>query len=222
MPEVQFRRGLGTRIRPAMALMVVSPARRLSANCCRLRHMRQASLRLSNEGIGSARFTKECHVKARNLALGFGPSAITTTATLGQNFRSCGRRPIPLPAASVRHNHFTPAGMERRRSSASSAELALTTESLAEHAFAYTLLDCIIVDEEHVRHDTTRRLRAHDRRAHAVRPMFVSLTPTAGAGRGSAHELRARPATSVHFPGRILVRAAPRVRKRGDGFLLPG
>ena len=128
VPEVQFRRGLGTRIRPAMALMVVSPARRLSANCCRLRHMRQASLRLSNEGIGSARFTKECHVKARNLALGFGPSAITTTATLGQNFRSCGRRPIPLPAASVRHNHITPAGMGRRRSSASSAELARATE----------------------------------------------------------------------------------------------
>jgi hypothetical protein len=93
---------------------------------------------------------------------------------------------------------------------------------IAEHAFAYTLLDCMIVDEEHVRHDTTLPLRAHDRRAHAVRPMFVSLTPTAGAGRGSAHELRARPATSVHFPGRIPVRAAPRVRKRDDGFLLPG
>src|SRR4029077_4053448 len=89
-------------------LMVVSPVRRLSANCCRLRYMRQASLRLSNEGIGSARFTKECHVKARNLVLGFGPSAITTTATLGQNFRSCGRRPIPLPPALVRHNHLHP------------------------------------------------------------------------------------------------------------------
>src|ERR1700757_641399 len=94
--------------------------------------------------------------------------------------------------------------------------------NLAEHAFAYTLLDCMIVDAEHVRHDTRLPLRAHDRRAHAVRPMIVSLTPTAGAGRGSAHELRARPPTSVHFPGRIPVRAAPRVRKRGDGFRLPG
>jgi len=141
---------------------------------------------------------------------------------IGTKFSELRTKTDSVACGIVRHNHFTPAGMERRRSSASSAELALTTESLAEHAFAYTLLDCIIVDEEHVRHDTTRRLRAHDRRAHAVRPMFVSLTPTAGAGRGSAHELRARPATSVHFPGRILVRAAPRVRKRGDGFLLPG
>lgn len=128
----------------------------------------------------------------------------------------------PLPPALVHRNHLTPAGMEARRSGASSAKLGRATESLAEHAFAHTLLDCMIVDEEHVRHDTILPLRAHDRRAHAVRPMFVSLTPTAGAGCGSAHELRARPVTSVHFPGRIPVRAAPRVRKRGDGFRLPG
>lgn len=100
--------------------------------------------------------------------------------------------------------------------------LAASDRNLAEHAFAYTLLDYIFVDEEQVRRDTTLPLRAHDRRAHAVRPMIVSLMPTAGAGRGSAHELRARPPTSVHFPGRIRVRAAPRVRRRGDGFRLPG
>lgn len=140
----------------------------------------------------------------------------------GQNFRSRGRRLIrclrhwsititsPLP-------EWSGGGQAPHRPNSRERQ-----KSLAEHAFAYTLLDCIIVDEEHVRHDTTLPPRAHDRRAHAVRPMFVSLTPTAGAERGSAHELRARPATSVHFPGRIPVRAAPRVRKRGDGFRLPG
>jgi hypothetical protein len=28
--------------------------------------------------------------------------------TIGQNFRSCGRRPIPLPPALVHHNHLHP------------------------------------------------------------------------------------------------------------------
>lgn len=111
--------------------------------------------------------------------------------------------------------------LQAKAHAASKPSLARATESLAEHAFAYTLLNCMN-DEEHVRHGTILPLRAHDRRAHAVRPMFISLMPTAGAGRCSAHELRARPATSVHFPGRIPVRAAPRVRMRDDGFRLPG
>jgi hypothetical protein len=213
VPEVQFRRGLGHSIRPAMAL----DGRFTSSSFVRklLQTKAHAASKPSPlEGI--SRLSPKPRARLRTFRYYYHWKIGTKFFGVADEdrFRCLRHWSVTIT--------FTPAGMGRKRSSASSAELARATESLAEHAFAYTLLDCIIVDEEHVRHDTTLPLRAHDKREHAIRLMFVSLTPTAGAGRGSAHELRARPATSVHFPGRIPVRAAPRVRKRADGFLLPG
>jgi len=132
---------------PQWPLTVVSPARRLSANCCRLRHMRQASLRLSNQVIGSAGFCEGMSRLSPKTRARLRTLRYYHHGTLGQNFRSCGRRPIPLPPALVRHNHLHPcrngAGSVRRligRTGASDRKA-----NIAEHAFAYTLLDCIIV-----------------------------------------------------------------------------
>jgi len=174
--KYSFGVDLGARIRPAMALDGRFMARRLSANCCRLRHMRQASLRLSNQVIGSAGFCEGMSRLSPKTRARLRTFRYYHHGTLGQNFRSCGRRPIPLPPALVRHNHLHPcrngAGSVRRligRTGASDRKA-----NIAEHAFACTLSDCIIVDEEHVRYDTRLPLRAHDRRAHAVRPMFLA------------------------------------------------
>ena len=129
VPEVQFRRGLGHSNLPRNGpLTVVSAARRLSANCCRLRHMRQASLASRIEVMGSAGFFEGMSRVSLKLMLGFGHPASYYHWNTGQNFRSGGRRLIRC----LRHWSititFTLAGMERRRSGASSAELARATE----------------------------------------------------------------------------------------------
>ena len=186
--------------------------------------MRQASLRLSNEVYrfgrvfeGMSRLSPKTRARLRTFRYYYHWKIGTKFFGVADEDRLRCLRHWSVTIT------FTPAGMERRRSGASSAELARATERPTSRSTLSRARYRIALSSMRSTSGTTLGFHCVHTIGERTQFALCSLpTPTAGAGRGSAHELRARPATSVHFPGRIPVRAAPRVRKRADGFLLPG